>query len=74
MSVPSGATTYMIFRLQIDKELTSLGDIAATIEKTGGDIVGIDVISSGRTSTVRDITVNVLIKRIASLSASLSKV
>lgn len=59
MSVPSGATTYMIFRLQIDKELTSLGDIAATIEKTGGDIVGIDVISSGRTSTVRDITVNV---------------
>ncbi|MGM0882864.1 MAG: NAD-dependent malic enzyme [Bacillota bacterium] len=50
----------MIFRLQIDKEFTSLGDIAAAIEKTGGDIVGIDVISSGRTSTVRDITVNVL--------------
>ncbi|WP_442952894.1 NAD-dependent malic enzyme [Paenibacillus sp. Soil522] len=49
----------MIFRLQIDKEFTSLGDIAAAIEKTGGDIVGIDVISSGRTSTV-DITVNVL--------------
>ncbi|KRE49185.1 NAD-dependent malic enzyme [Paenibacillus sp. Soil724D2] len=59
MSVPSGASTYMIFRLQIDKELTSLGDIAATIEKAGGDIVGIDVISSSRTSTVRDITVNV---------------
>ncbi|MFD0693419.1 NAD-dependent malic enzyme [Paenibacillus sp. GCM10027628] len=59
MSVSSGASTYMIFRLQIDKELTSLGDIAAAIENTGGDIVGIDVISSGRTSTVRDITVNV---------------
>lgn len=59
MSVTSAAGTYMIFRLQIDKEFTSLGDIAAAIEKTGGDIVGIDVISSGRTSTV-DITVNVL--------------
>lgn len=60
MSVTNAAGTYMIFRLQIDKEFTSLGDIAAAIEKTGGDIVGIDVISSGRTSTVRDITVNVL--------------
>ncbi|ANY66654.1 malate dehydrogenase [Paenibacillus sp. BIHB 4019] len=59
MSVTSGASTYMIFRLQIDKQLTSLGDIAAAIERTSGDIVGIDVISSSRTSTVRDITVNV---------------
>ncbi|SFE81680.1 malate dehydrogenase (oxaloacetate-decarboxylating) [Paenibacillus algorifonticola] len=59
MSVTSGASTYMIFRLQIDKELTSLGDIAAAIERTSGDIVGIDVISSSRASTVRDITVNV---------------
>lgn len=59
MSVTSAAGTYMIFRLQIDKEFISLGDIAAAIEKTGGDIVGIDVISSGRMSTV-DITVNVL--------------
>ncbi|WP_338553702.1 NAD-dependent malic enzyme [Paenibacillus sp. KS-LC4] len=59
MSITNGASTYMIFRLQIDKELTSLGDIAAAIERTSGDIVGIDVISSGRTSTVRDITVNV---------------
>jgi malate dehydrogenase (oxaloacetate-decarboxylating) len=49
----------MIFRLQIDKERTTIGDIAATIERTSGDVVGIDVISSGRTSTVRDITVNV---------------
>ncbi|MDQ1914896.1 NAD-dependent malic enzyme [Paenibacillus sp. GD4] len=53
------ASTYMIYRLQIDKEQTSLGDIAAAIERTSGDIVGIDVISSGRSSTVRDITVNV---------------
>ena len=52
MSVTNAAGTYMIFRIQIDKEFTSLGDIAATIEKTDGDIVGIDVISSGRTSTV----------------------
>lgn len=59
MSVTNTTGTYMIFRLQIDKEFTSLGDIAAAIEKTGGDIVGIDVISSGRTSTV-DITANVL--------------
>ncbi|SDD33393.1 malate dehydrogenase (oxaloacetate-decarboxylating) [Paenibacillus sp. UNCCL117] len=53
------ASTYMIYRLQIDKEQISLGDIAAVIERTSGDIVGIDVISSGRSSTVRDITVNV---------------
>lgn len=59
MSVTNGASTYMIFRLQIDKQLTSLGDIAAAIERISGDIVGIDVISSSRTSTVRDITVNV---------------
>ncbi|MDR6882475.1 malate dehydrogenase (oxaloacetate-decarboxylating) [Bacillus sp. 3255] len=60
MTISNVTSTYMIFRLQIDKEQTSLGDIAAVIEGTNGDIVGIDVISSGRTHTVRDITVNVL--------------
>ncbi|PYI51944.1 NAD-dependent malic enzyme [Paenibacillus flagellatus] len=59
MSVSSSSSTYMIYRLQIDKEHASLGEIAAAIERAGGDIVGIDVISSGRSSTVRDITVNV---------------
>lgn len=59
MSVSSGASTYMIFRIQKEKGRTPLSDIAAIIEKTGGDIVGIDAISSDNTSTIHDIAVNV---------------
>jgi malate dehydrogenase (oxaloacetate-decarboxylating) len=59
MSVSSGASTYMRFRIQKEKGRTPLSDIAAIIEKTGGDIVGIDVISSDHTSTIHDIAVNV---------------
>jgi malate dehydrogenase (oxaloacetate-decarboxylating) len=50
----------VIYRLKMDKELVSFAEIAATIGEAGGDIVGIDIISSGRSSTTRDITVNVL--------------
>ncbi|MCP8969916.1 NAD-dependent malic enzyme [Ectobacillus ponti] len=59
MAIPSNTNMNVIMRLQIDKELGSFGAIAATIGGTGGDIVGIDVISSSKTSTTRDITVNV---------------
>ncbi|BBH19717.1 NAD-dependent malic enzyme [Paenibacillus baekrokdamisoli] len=58
MSIASSGT-YMIYRLKIEKEQVPFGDIATIIDGGGGDIVGIDVISSGRSHSVRDITVNV---------------
>jgi malate dehydrogenase (oxaloacetate-decarboxylating) len=59
MSIPSGASMHIIIRLQLEKDLVSFGDIATAIGDAGGDIVGIDVISSGKSYTTRDITVNV---------------
>lgn len=50
----------IIYRLKMDKDLVSFAEIATTIGEAGGDVVGIDIISSGRSSTTRDITVNVL--------------
>ncbi|HZG59801.1 MAG TPA: NAD-dependent malic enzyme [Anoxybacillus sp.] len=58
MSIPSGASMHITIRLQFQKDLVSFGDIATAIGKAGGDIVGIDVISSSKTHTVRDITVS----------------
>jgi malate dehydrogenase (oxaloacetate-decarboxylating) len=49
----------IIIRMQIDKTLTTFSDIAKVIGEIGGDIVGIDVISSSKTYTIRDITINV---------------
>ncbi|MEC0245943.1 NAD-dependent malic enzyme [Paenibacillus chitinolyticus] len=60
MSVPAGASTNIILRLEIDKELTSFVQIAAAIADAGGDIVAVDVNRAGKTTTVRDITVNIL--------------
>ncbi|MBD8067653.1 NAD-dependent malic enzyme [Bacillus sp. PS06] len=49
----------IIIRMQIDKTLITFSDIAKEIGEIGGDIVGIDVISSSKTHTIRDITINV---------------
>ena len=56
----SGANMHITIRLQFAKNVVSFSDIAAAIGQAGGDIVGIDVISSSKTHTVRDITVSVL--------------
>ncbi|OQM47150.1 NAD-dependent malic enzyme [Anoxybacillus sp. UARK-01] len=59
MAIPSGASMHITIRIQFAKNLVSFGDIATAIGQAGGDIVGIDVISSTKTHTVRDITVSV---------------
>ncbi|NNU95413.1 NAD-dependent malic enzyme [Anoxybacillus sp. EFIL] len=56
----SGANMHITVRLQFAKNVVSFSDIATAIGRAGGDIVGIDVISSSKTHTVRDITVSVL--------------
>ena len=67
MAIPSGASMHITIRLQFAKQLVSFGDIATAIGQAGGDIVGIDVISSSKTHTVRDITVSVLDSKHADL-------
>ncbi|WP_068773970.1 NAD-dependent malic enzyme [Paenibacillus sp. FJAT-26967] len=51
--------TSIILRLEIVKERTNFGQIATTIGDAGGDVVAIDVNRSTKTTTVRDVTVNV---------------
>lgn len=60
MALPGGAAMNITIRLQFEKDRVSFSDIAAAIGKAGGDIVGIDVISSSKVHTVRDITVSAL--------------
>lgn len=60
MSAAKQESMSIIYRLRMDKQLVSFADIATTIGEAGGDIIGIDIISSNRSSTTRDITVNVL--------------
>lgn len=59
MSIPTGANTSVILRLELQKETASFGTIATTISESGGDIVAIDVVRTDKSATVRDITVNV---------------
>ncbi|KKI93833.1 malate dehydrogenase [Bacillus sp. SA1-12] len=59
MSQLSNASMNIIIRMHIQKKLISFSDIAKVIGETGGDIVGIDVISTSKTQTVRDITITV---------------
>lgn len=50
MALPGGAAMNITIRLQFEKDIVSFSDIAAAIGKAGGDIVGIDVISSSKSS------------------------
>ena len=59
MAIGTGTSTHIIMRLQLDVEVFSFAEIAGCISGAGGDIIGVDVISSNKTQTVRDITVNV---------------
>ncbi|HEY2494452.1 MAG TPA: NAD-dependent malic enzyme [Paenibacillus sp.] len=61
MSVHSKAgspSAYLIFRIELEKERISFSEVARICEEGGGDIVGIDVISSSQSHTIRDVTVN----------------
>ncbi|NRF93805.1 NAD-dependent malic enzyme [Paenibacillus frigoriresistens] len=51
------AKTSMIMRIELDHDKLSFGDVAVVISKLGGDITSIDVIRSGKSSSIRDITV-----------------
>ncbi len=51
--------TSIILRLEIHKELVTFGQIATAIGDAGGDVVAIDVTRASKTTTTRDITVNV---------------
>lgn len=53
------ATTLIIIRLELDHEHASFGDVAAAVSQAGGDITSIDVISSAKGSSIRDITVDI---------------
>lgn len=57
MSIPSGGSLHVIIRVQFEKDQVSFAEIAKTIGEIGGDIVGMDVISSSKSLTVRDITI-----------------
>lgn len=47
----------IVIRLELTR--VSFGDVASAIGKAGGDIISIDVISSGVESSVRDISIEV---------------
>lgn len=59
MSIPMGASTAIILRLEMEKEGASFGKVATAIGDSGGDIVAVDVTRSSKQTTTRDITVNV---------------
>lgn len=59
MAANISGSTNIILRLEIDKSASSFGQIATAINDAGGDIVAIDVTQAGRTTTIRDITVNI---------------
>ena len=52
-------STTVILRLEMDKNAATFGEIVNMISQASGDVVAIDVISSGKHMTTRDITVNV---------------
>jgi malate dehydrogenase (oxaloacetate-decarboxylating) len=58
MARVSNPTMNFIIRIQFEMELVSFGEITAAIYEAGGDMVGIDVISSNKVNTVRDLTVS----------------
>ena len=52
------ASYSLTLRVRIHNEPGKLGEITTAIGQAGGDIEGIDIVSVGKDSLVRDITVN----------------
>lgn len=50
---------HVILRLEMDKKQITFGEIATSINNSGGDVVAIDVIKEGPVMTIRDITIKV---------------
>lgn len=67
------AQTSIIFRLELDHNKVSFGDVAAAISKSGGDITSIDVIRPGHDFSIRDITVDLSDKDEALIAESLKQ-
>ncbi|WP_028609859.1 NAD-dependent malic enzyme [Paenibacillus harenae] len=59
MAMPATASTNIVLRLEMDKDSTTFGRIATAIGATGGDIVAVDVSGTSKTTTIRDLTVNI---------------
>ncbi|SCW33537.1 ACT domain-containing protein [Paenibacillus tianmuensis] len=53
------SSTSVILRLEMHKELVTFGQIATTIGDGGGEIMAVDVSGSTKSTTTRDITVQV---------------
>jgi malate dehydrogenase (oxaloacetate-decarboxylating) len=51
--------TSVIFRVEMDKQAVTFGELVSLIGQQGGDIVAIDVIQPGRKTEIRDLTVSV---------------
>jgi malate dehydrogenase (oxaloacetate-decarboxylating) len=51
------ANTSVIIRIELDHDEIKFGDVAAAISSLGGDVTSVDIIRSGKTSSIRDITV-----------------
>jgi malate dehydrogenase (oxaloacetate-decarboxylating) len=63
----------IILRVEIDKDKSTFGEIAAVIEQSGGEVIAIDVIRTQKTITVRDITAQLQDGKAAQLVESLEK-
>jgi malate dehydrogenase (oxaloacetate-decarboxylating) len=61
----------IILRVEIDKDKSTFGEIAAVIEQSGGEVIAIDVIRTQKTITVRDITAQLQDGKAAQLVESL---
>lgn len=59
MAVSAGGSTSVIFRLEMEKDQVSFGQVATVIGDAGGDIIAVDVTRATKNTTVRDITVHV---------------
>ncbi|KRE46422.1 NAD-dependent malic enzyme [Paenibacillus sp. Soil522] len=59
MAMPASASTNIVLRLEMDKDSTTFGRIATAIGASGGDIVAVDVSGTSKTTTIRDLTVNI---------------
>lgn len=60
MAMPATASTNIVLRLEMDKDSTTFGRIATVIGASGGDIVAVDVSGTSKTTTIRDLTVNIV--------------
>ena len=59
-ATPTPNASYSLtLRVKIQNQPGKLGEITTAIGKAGGDIEGIDIVSVGKDSLIRDITVKI---------------